>query len=153
MKVLEPTHFQWDASLETGFEKVDRQHKLLMLAARDLEEATLNGKSDKVVMETLEFLANYVVKHFTDEEQLQIDYGYPDYLTHKQIHEDFKVTVGKFVERINMEGLSAKLSVELCSLLDAWLLHHIKGDDSRMAAFVKEADARAMAEAEAEKIL
>jgi len=139
----DPMAYKWDSSLETGYAKVDNQHKQLIAAVNNLLEAGSSGKGDNAVMETLDFLTGYTVKHFADEEQLQVDYDYPDYLNHKRIHEDFKDHVGELVARVVKEGPSEKMITEVSSIIGSWLLNHIKGDDFRMAAFVKAADARA----------
>ena len=132
--------YQWDSSLETGYERVDNQHKQLIKAVNNLMEASLSGKGDRVVMETLEFLTSYAVKHFADEEKLQVQFDYPDYLNHKRIHDEFKTKVGEIAQQVNKEGPSEKIISEVSSIIGSWLLNHIKGDDFRMATFVKAAD-------------
>ena len=139
----------WDSSLETGYGKVDNQHKQLFAAVNNLIEASASGKGDKVVMDVLEFLTSYVIKHFTDEEQLQIDYDYPDYLNHKRIHDDFKAASTELVQQVSLAGPTGELIEKVVSVTGAWLVNHIRGDDFRMAAFVKAADAKATAEAQA----
>ena len=130
----------WDSSLESGYEKVDNQHKQLVSALNALIEASQTGKGDKAVLETLDFLTGYAIKHFADEEQLQKDFNYPDYVSHKRIHDGFKVTVKELVDRVMSEGPSEELVGEVSNKVGAWLLNHIKGDDFRMAAFVQAAD-------------
>ena len=137
--------YQWDSSLESGYDKVDNQHKQLVAAVNNLMEASKSGKGDKAVMETLEFLTAYAIKHFADEEQLQMDYEYPDYLNHKRIHDEFKETVGKLTAEVNKDGPTKEIIETVSSTIGAWLLNHIKGDDFRMAAYVKSADAKALA--------
>ena len=135
--------YQWDSSLESGYEKVDNQHKQLVTAVNNLMEASKSGKGDKAVMETLEFLTSYAVKHFADEEQLQVKYKYPDYLNHKRIHDEFKATVGELTTKVNKDGPTEEIIDTVSSAIGSWLLHHIRGDDFRMAAFVKAEDAKA----------
>ena len=135
--------YQWDSSLETGYEKVDNQHKQLIAAVNNLMEASMSGRGDAAVMETLDFLTGYAVKHFADEEQLMVNYDYVDYLMHKRLHDDFKGTVGEMTQRVIKEGPTMELIDVVSSTIGAWLLNHIKGDDFRMAAFVKAADAKA----------
>jgi len=132
--------FEWDPQLETGYSKIDNQHKQLFAAVRNLMEASAGGMGDKAVMETLEFLVGYAVKHFNDEEQLQKDYEYPDYLYHAKIHNDFKAAVTELVKKVNQEGPTPIIIDEVCSVVKAWLLNHIKGDDFRMATFIKATD-------------
>ena len=135
--------YQWDSTLESGYEKVDKQHKQLVAAVNNLMEASSSGKGDAAVMETLDFLTGYAVKHFADEEKLQVDYEYPDYLNHKKIHDEFKGVVGELTQRVAREGPTAELINVVSSTIGAWLLNHIKGDDFRMATFVKAAAAKA----------
>jgi hemerythrin len=132
--------YQWDSSLETGYALVDNQHKQLVAAVNNLMEASQAGKGDKAVMQTMDFLTGYTIKHFADEEKLQKQFNYPDYLNHKRIHDAFKETVGSLTQRLIKEGPGPNLVDEVSSAIGAWLLNHIKGDDFRMAAFVKAAD-------------
>jgi hemerythrin len=132
--------YQWDSNLETGYELVDNQHKQLVQAVNDLMEASRSGKGNDAVFQTLDFLTGYTIKHFKDEEALQKKFDYPDFLNHKRIHEEFKGTVGVLTARLRAEGPSEALVQEVSTSIGSWLLNHIKGDDFRMAAFVKAAD-------------
>lgn len=134
--------YKWDSSLECGYEQVDNQHKQLIAAVNNLMEASASGKGDKAVMETLDFLTGYAIKHFADEEKLQITFNYPDYLNHKRIHDEFKSVVTSLVKRVSKEGPTEELINEVSTIIGSWLLNHIKGDDFRMATFVKAADAK-----------
>jgi hemerythrin-like metal-binding protein len=132
--------YQWDSSLECGYELVDNQHKQLVAAVNNLVEASQSGQGDKAVMQTLDFLTGYTIKHFADEEKLQKKFDYPEYLNHKRIHDEFKGTVKELTDRIVKEGPSPELVNVVSSAIGAWLLNHIKGDDFRMAAYVKAKD-------------
>jgi hemerythrin len=129
--------YQWDSSLETGHVKIDNQHKQLIAALNNLIDAAKSGKGDAEIFKTLDFLTGYTIMHFSDEEKLQIKYDYPDYLVHKRIHEDFKKTVGDLTKKLRDEGPREELVNTVTDAVGAWLLNHIKGDDFRMAAFVK----------------
>lgn len=132
--------YHWDSTLETGYPKVDNQHKQLIAALNDLIDANKGGHGDSAILETLDFLVNYTMKHFSDEEALQVMYEYPEYAGHKRIHDDFKVTVGEIVKRVKDEGPSESLISEVCKSLGNWVVKHIRGDDFRMAAYVKAID-------------
>ncbi|MDR2608530.1 MAG: bacteriohemerythrin [Treponema sp.] len=129
--------YTWDSSLETGHEKIDNQHKQLISALNNLIEASSEGKGEEEIFRTLDFLTGYTIKHFGDEEKLQTMYDYPDYHVHKRIHDEFKNTVGTLTKRLRDEGPNKALVGEVTDAVGAWLLNHIKGDDFRMAAFVK----------------
>jgi hemerythrin len=129
--------YQWDSSLETGHEKIDNQHKQLIAALNNLIAASAGGEGDVEIFKTLDFLTGYTIKHFSDEEKIQVEYDYPDYLIHKRYHDEFKVTVGEMTKQIQKEGPTEALIGEVTTAIGAWLLNHIKGDDFRMAAYVK----------------
>jgi hemerythrin len=61
--------YDWDEKLETGNEKIDRQHKQLITALNKLIDACGEGKGSDELENTLEFLNAYIVKHFSDEEK------------------------------------------------------------------------------------
>ncbi|MDR1287283.1 MAG: hemerythrin family protein [Treponema sp.] len=132
--------YQWDSSLETGYDKVDNQHKQLVAALNAIIEASRNGKGSDEIFKTLDFLTGYTIMHFADEEKLQIKYDYPDYLIHKRYHDEFKVTVGELTRRLVKEGPSEEMVNTVTTAIGDWLLNHIKGDDFRMAAYVKAKD-------------
>jgi hemerythrin len=129
--------YQWDSSLETGYQAVDNQHKQLVAAVNSLIDACRSGKGTAEVSRTMDFLTGYTIKHFADEEKLQQRFEYPDYLVHKRYHDEFKLVVGDLTNRLIKEGPSEALITEVNVKIGDWLVNHIKGDDFRMAAYVK----------------
>ncbi|MDR0734541.1 MAG: hemerythrin family protein [Elusimicrobiota bacterium] len=129
--------YNWDSALETGHELIDNQHKQLFAKLNSLVDAYDSNKGKAELEKTLEFLAAYTIKHFADEEELQVKYNYPDYMRHRTIHSDFKNTVKDMVEQLKQNGYNDKLMEETIVVVADWLLNHIKGDDFRMAAYVK----------------
>jgi hemerythrin len=129
--------YQWDSSLETGHEKIDNQHRQLIAALNSIIEASAGGKGGAEIFKTLDFLTGYTIMHFSDEEKLQVMYDYPDYLIHKRYHDEFKVTVGELTKRLEKEGPTEEMVNIVTTAVGNWLLNHIKGDDFRMAAYVK----------------
>jgi hemerythrin len=129
--------YQWDVSLETGHAKIDNQHKQLIIALNNIIDASSQGKGDESIFTTLEFLTGYTVMHFATEEKLQVQYKYPDYYTHKGYHDEFKITVTKLTQRLKDEGPTTELISKVTTTIGSWLVNHIKGDDFRMAAYIK----------------
>jgi len=129
--------YNWDTSLETGHQKIDNQHKQLVASLNSLIEASQQGKDKDEIFKTLDFLTGYTIMHFSTEEKLQVQYNYPDYLIHKRYHDEFKTTVTDLTKRLINEGPSQEMIELVTTTIGNWLLNHIKGDDFRMAAFVK----------------
>jgi hemerythrin len=129
--------YLWDKDLETGDIRIDNQHRQLFEQLNELIESSNKGDGKKEIFNTLDFLTGYTIMHFKTEEELQLKYGYPDYYIHKVYHEDFKTKVTASVQRLIDEGPSKELLDVVISMMSSWLVNHIKGDDFRMAAFIK----------------
>ena len=135
--------FNWDPKLETGIDIIDTQHKYIFETARKLVDAAATEKSKMATVKALDFLTDYVVQHFRDEEKLQAQYKYPNFVEHRRKHDEFKDRVVAFSEKVNKDGIVNHVMDELCTIVSAWLYSHIKGDDFRLAAFIKAANAKA----------
>ncbi|MDR3289550.1 MAG: bacteriohemerythrin, partial [Peptococcaceae bacterium] len=128
----------WNAELETGNEEIDTQHKQLFKLTSNLVDACAKNQSPAVLSQTLDFLATYTVRHFADEEALQRRYHYPGYQKHKQLHDNFKETVGDLIAQYNTEGSSIDLSDKANTVIVRWLIKHISQEDFKIAAYIRQ---------------
>ncbi|MBN4070014.1 hemerythrin family protein, partial [bacterium AH-315-G05] len=94
-------------------------------------------KGAEIVNETLDFLGDYVVEHFSDEEKLQKQYNYPDYKNHKKLHEKFVADFTELRNRFNSDGSTLTVITKLNRVLVQWLMKHIKVEDKKIAAHIK----------------
>jgi hemerythrin len=129
--------YQWNDYLETGHEKIDNQHKQLIVYLNNLSNAFNSGKAKEEIEKTMDFLVAYTVKHFHDEEKLMREHNYPQALIHRSYHEGFKQSVAEYVERLKVEGATEQFAECVITSMGDWLVHHIKGDDFAMAAYIK----------------
>ncbi|MDR2740544.1 MAG: hemerythrin family protein [Treponema sp.] len=129
--------YQWDKSLETGNQMIDTQHKQLFLAINNLIHTYESGKGKDELKRSLDFLNDYTIKHFFDEEQLQQQYKYPDFENHKKYHEGFKKEVRDLSVELIMKGVSDSLLKDVQVKIGDWLVTHIKGQDIKVAAHIK----------------
>ncbi|NLY30396.1 MAG: hemerythrin, partial [Firmicutes bacterium] len=74
---------KWTPNLAVGIEKIDEQHKVLFERINALIEACNQGKGKDTVADLITFLKDYVVFHFRDEQQIMLNYKYPQYEQHK----------------------------------------------------------------------
>ena len=126
----------WTKDLEMGNARVDAQHRRLFELVSDLIEACMHGCESLKLQETIDFLVNYTVRHFDDEEALQIQYEYPGYEEHKKMHEDFKVTVGNLVQRYMETGSTEELSSNVYRVIVRWLINHIQREDKKIGKHI-----------------
>ena len=127
----------WDNSLLMGNALVDMQHQKLFALVSDIVEACEAGTDTAKLHDTLMFLVNYAVKHFADEESVQLEYNFPEYEEHKQIHEDFKKTVNELVKRFKISGSSQELSSDVNKILIKWLVNHIQTEDKKIGEHIR----------------
>lgn len=124
--------------LETGVAQIDNQHKSLFNAMNKLADACVQGKGRDEVNKTLKFLNDYIITHFNDEEKLQAQYHYPEKAKHRTYHEQFKASVKNMIDEYNREGASLVLLGEINQKVGMWLLNHIKREDVKLGAFLKD---------------
>ena len=127
----------WNDNFKLGNEQVDAQHKRLFELVSDLVSSCISGTDTDHLQETLDFLVGYTVQHFHDEEALQIQFHYPEYERHKQLHEDFKVTVGELVQKFAQNASSAELSSNVNKIVVKWLVNHILKEDKRIGKHIR----------------
>ena len=129
--------YTWDKSLETGHGIIDEQHRQLFTTLVNLVEASGQGLGKEQIYTTLDFLSEYTIMHFKTEEDLQTEYGYPDFPAHKKSHDDFKATIYELIYTLKKKGPDKKLIDSVVQTVGDWLTTHIKGSDIEMAAYLK----------------
>ena len=127
----------WKEDFNLGHDWVDMQHRRLFELVGGLVESCADGSDTAKLKSTLDFLVNYTVQHFQDEEDLQIKHNYPGYEGHKRIHDEFKVTVGGLVERFTKSGSSTELSSDVNKIVVRWLINHIQREDKRIGEHIR----------------
>ena len=134
----------WSNSLRLGSEKVDAQHKHIFQLLKELVDQCVEGSSTEFLKETLDFLLEYTIQHFHDEESLQIQYNFPEYKRHKRLHEDFKTVVGVLAQRFAESGSSQELSRDINRVIVRWLINHIQQEDKKIGDHIRRATARTL---------
>ena len=127
----------WSKEYELGEELVDSQHKRLFELVDTIGRACAEGTDAEILNETLDFLLNYTVQHFVDEEALQLSCGYPDYQRHKKLHDEFEETVKEKVAEYRANGSTKELSDTVTKVIVRWLVNHILKEDKRIAQYIK----------------
>lgn len=134
--------YEWDEKLETGNEEIDNQHKQLIGMLNHLIIAHEEKKGPQELDRALHFLTAYTVLHFQDEEDLQKQYDYPEYEQHRSIHNDFKFVVKDLTDQLSQEGYTDALMEKTINIISGWLLNHIKGDDLKLAEYIRQIEKR-----------
>jgi hemerythrin len=129
--------YLWDKTFATHNDLIDEQHKKLFDALNAFLKASSEKKSRDEVKKSLDFLNEYTIKHFFDEEQLQKHYGYPDYQNHHELHEGLKKVVRDLQHDFILNGPSDKLVSDVEKRVGDWLAAHIKTQDVKIGEYIK----------------
>lgn len=135
----------WKEKYKIGVPLIDEQHEELFRRVTDfLETLRGAGKWDQKVgkvNETLEFMKDYVVIHFRDEEIYQREIGYPEAEEHCKIHNDMVNYVASFAREYESQGCKETLAQQFAGKLLAWLINHVAATDQKIAAYAKSKEA------------
>ncbi|MBM6886636.1 bacteriohemerythrin [Pseudoflavonifractor phocaeensis] len=122
--------------LLTGNALIDSEHRELFAAVNNLMDACAQGKGRDQIQKTVQFLEDYVAKHFRDEEGLQTKSNYPGYPAHKQFHDGYRRKLAETTQVLTREGPSVKALGDLNGVV-AILVSHIRTEDKRLARHIK----------------
>ncbi len=106
---------------------IDEQHQGIFRLAERVYLAAQEGESEDVRADTVYGLADYVVEHFADEEELMVRSAYPGAGVHRSLHEHLATETTSLVARY-FNGEDVHLG-ELASFVADWLREHIMQAD------------------------
>lgn len=125
----------WRDSFALGIPQIDKQHKELCDQIDKLFEAGSKGKGADEVLKTLSFLESYTIKHFADEEKLQLQIKYPNFQQHKAKHTEFINKIAKMKKEATTSGVNITMVISLNQMISTWLIEHIKAADADYAKY------------------
>ena len=116
-----PYVIEWRDGFKIGVAQVDQEHRHLFALVRAL--------SLESVEQTVEELLDYVVTHFSNEQDMMEKSGYPAFEQHLKLHEEFAAQVADFLGT-GTEWTEDRVQ-ELRRFLNKWLIGHIMTHDLR----------------------
>lgn len=128
----------WTDNLAVGNKKIDDQHKELFRQINVLYDACSRGEGKKSLSELVNFLENYVVEHFSSEEELMKKSNYPGYDNHKRLHQEFVLSFAALKQQIQAEGTSLSSVIKTNKMLADWLRNHIMATDKLLGKYLRD---------------
>lgn len=126
----------WDPSFVTGIKTIDQQHRQLFQVIAELHQELHGPHNLHAMREVVKGLAHYIRTHFTYEEGLMAEHGFPDLAPHQAQHVHFVRKVEEF-ERMLQEK-DPQVDREISAFLRQWLSEHILGTDKHYVTYLKE---------------
>lgn len=127
----------WNDGLKIGVPLIDSEHRELCDRIDRLLAACSEGKGRDEIAETVDFLHEYTIKHFGDEERLQRASGYPKCKEHKVMHEYFVSKIVELQKDLRENGANVATISKTNYFLMDWLLNHIRKVDAELAQYVR----------------
>jgi len=135
---IEQYELEWSKDYELGNSFVDNQHKRLFELVGNISKSCHEGEDISALRETLDFLLQYTVQHFGDEESLQLSCNFPEYEYHKKLHEEFEAIVDEKVKEFFSNGDINDLRDTVNEFVVTWLANHILKEDMKIKAYLKD---------------
>lgn len=126
---------QWNESLMLGIGEIDAQHEKLIALINDLHDAFTQGKEKKVVDDIVSEAHDYIGYHFSTEQRLMEEHGYPGTDGHVDEHEDYILKSSEHLMASQEDETG--LADEVLDYLTGWWKTHINGTDRKLAQFLK----------------
>lgn len=128
---------EFDDNLITGNKTIDEQHKELIGKIKQFVDSCEEGNAKIKAIKMLDYLMEYTKFHFSQEEKLQEDAGYPELVQHRAKHEEFKKTL-KTLENFleESEGPTDAFVKQVETNVVNWLFNHIKTFDRSVVEFI-----------------
>ena len=123
----------WKDEYNLNVDYVDAAHKKLVSVLNktiSLLEEQDYAKTRHACIESIKFLKSYTVKHFAEEEELQLKLGYTGYPMHKAIHDNLRENVLPALEEdLEKQDYSKEAVTYFLSVFTGWLMSHILIED------------------------
>ena len=126
----------WKDSYKIGVDLIDEQHKELFdRVDRLLEVIKKDDFSEKrdECSKAINFLKEYVVKHFSEEEAYQESIKYSGLDEHKKLHKDFTDEILKQETKIAESNFDISVLQNFATILTNWLVEHVTVEDQKLA--------------------
>jgi hemerythrin len=131
----------WKEEYKIGVPLIDEQHEELFSRVTVFVETIRSDREweEKVskVNDTLEFMKDYVITHFQDEEAYQKEIGYPEAEQHKKIHQDMESYIEMIKGQNEINGCKEIVMQQFAGRIVTWLVNHVVGEDQKVAEFAK----------------
>jgi hemerythrin len=125
----------WSEEYRVGIKEIDAQHQKLVGMINTLHDAMKTGKGKEVIQPILTELLAYTKTHFSREQELFAQFGYPSRDTHGKIHNNLTKQVVDLKAKV--DAGSGVLAVEVMAFMKEWLTAHIIAEDKKYAPFLK----------------
>ena len=132
--------FKWKNDFSVNIKSIDDQHKELFKIGNFLYEiVSIKDGVDRYdeILEALHKLRDYAAYHFTFEEKMMEDNGYPKFEQHKRQHDSF-ISKVKSIDEVEIDERQKKIGMDLIIFIANWIENHILKTDMEYREFLND---------------
>ncbi|MBJ6725302.1 bacteriohemerythrin [Geomesophilobacter sediminis] len=133
---MQSSQSSWKDDLSCGIKGIDHQHQEIFARFDYFSEACDDSAGGKEVLALLEYLDNYTVVHFAEEEGILERSGYPELGPHRKQHRKFLDELARLRVQIIDDGPAHSGVQARKKGMRQWLVDHIVNVDSEYVAHV-----------------
>ena len=127
---------EWTEQLSVGYGLIDQQHKELFVRYNSLLDACKEGKGRETIIPVLDFMVEYVTRHFAEEEEFMERYNYPEKDEHVRQHKELFRHVNEVYEELQEKGATVAVITSINHTMFNWLLRHVKQTDVKLGRYL-----------------
>lgn len=123
----------WRKEYEIGNYEIDSEHQIFLKIVTKINREFEDNLEIEYKLLLLNELYKYADFHFTSEENSMIFYKYPDYKSHKKVHETLLTDLSEQIGFFNFKHIDKN---KLIDFLFNWFIHHTTSLDLKFGEYL-----------------
>ena len=126
----------WTEKIATGFPNLDKQHQVLIDIINELgghlTNPNFNPEELALLINQVDYIADYADLHFKGEEQCMERYQCPAHAQNQKAHAQFREVIREYKSGLEKHGFNIELLKALHGYMEKWILDHILQIDTQL---------------------
>ena len=132
--------FHWREEYATHIREMDDHHKEIFAIADALYKAVRCCELRPALDDSLRVLISYAEMHFSREEELMCEHGFPEYEAHLKLHQQLLAEIRE--RKARRDKGEDMLDSGFMEFLKDWIVHHLLTEDRKYGPFLNEKGVR-----------
>jgi|TARA_B100000315_G_C14390102_1_gene501503 hemerythrin len=126
--------FEWSERFSVNVDEMNEQHKKLIGIINLLHDEKVAERGEKALVKVLDELVDYTKIHFKKEEELMEQNEFPEFVIHKNEHENLVLSVDLMRKKYFKDD--EDIATDVTVLLNKWLAEHILIEDKKYGVYL-----------------
>lgn len=131
--------YKWTKDLEFGIKEIDDQHKHIVELVNEFSKMDKASFSRDDILDIFNEIISYTHVHFSAEEKIFKEAGYPDSAEHVKEHQKLLVKINDLFLSFSEDNIDRTVE-DVSSLLKMWIEDHLMRVDKKYVSFLLKAN-------------